>query len=383
MANDDTYVALLGSVSSGKTALIPSLERSALHAHGLPHDVQVQVKEDMAAFAADPVSGAGQVQGQVGLGKRKLAEARERAFRGVEFQLDSTLDNVIQYPMKLTVRRRTNVIERSVRIIDSGGGVMLPNEAQRRRLAGDQYSQVGVEAQRKQTLVDVLQKRVVGIVFCIDITQDDASKWEASFRELVEDIVRRFEVGPGRPRRRIALTFTKTDQLFMLDGMDAAKNALTRRTLLERLNATFESGAKKMLRVWHELERDEARRIEIRCFPTSVFGYIDQNGCVNYSSSKDTWLIGDPELRQSLNMSALSGDDPENDVVTSTLFRYWRPMLTIDPFLYAVFGEDRSLGVPINSHYMFRLSELFGGDDTEADSGARQVRKGGLFSWGS
>jgi len=381
MPNDEIYVALLGSVQSGKTALIPSLERSALYAHGLPHDVQIQVKEDMSAFSADAASG--NVAQADRPRKRKLAEARERAFRGIDFVQDPTLYEVVQYPMHVTARRRTNVIERKVRIIDSGGGVMLPSETARRQQAREEYSQAGVESQRKAALVNLLHKEVVGIVFCIDITQDDASKWESSFRELVEDIVRRFEVGPGRPRRRIALTFTKTDQLFMLDGMDAAKNALTRRTLLERLNATFESGAKKMLRVWHELERDEAKRIEIRCFPTSVFGYIDQNGCVNYSYSKDTWLIGDPELRQSLNMSAFSSTDPDNDVVTSTLFRYWRPMLTIDPFLYAVFGEDRSLGVPINSHYMFRLSELFGGDDTEADAGARQRRKGGLFSWGS
>lgn len=380
MTTGETYVALLGSVESGKTALIPSLDRSADHSHGLPHDMRVRVYEDEEAFSAEDAVGTNNADLPR---KLRLSEVRQGAFLRNQFIQQSTDVNVIQYPMRITCRHNGRTVDRRVRVIDSGGGVMLPSDRGRleRAVAERDYTQAGLQDRRKEALVRLLQTRVAGVIFCIDITEEDPEQWKASFDELVEDIVRKFPIEPGK-RRRIALTFTKTDQLFMLDGTSAARNALSRDAeLLPRLRNILQhagrAGTRNILKEWHRLEQEEKERIEIRCFPTSVFGYIHKNGCVNYSYSKNTWLIGDPELRQSRAMSGIDSDDSEH-----ALFKYWRPMLTIDPFIYAIFGETAVDGVTMKSNYSFRLSDLFGGDDTEADAAGRQREtRGGFFRW--
>ena len=368
MPDDITYVALLGPVGSGKTALIPSLQKSANNTHGLPHSISIKVSEDPQAFATE---GGGTSSGRGDqVRKRKLAEASQYAFRGDQYVQDATRDNVLQYPMRIGCRRGTATDERRVSIIDAGGGLMLPKDGERRARARNASNQGGIVDQRIKSLTDMLQKDVAGIIFCIDITADDVEQWADAFKELVEDIVRNFEVRPGRPKRRIALTFTKTDQLFMLDGMNAARNALTRATMLTRLQQTFRSATRDILAQWRNLEEEEKSKIEIRCFPTSVFGYIDKNGCVNYSYSKNTWLVGDEILREALGMSALADGDGGDDHAGS-LIKYWRPMLTIDPFIYAVYGDEvhKELGLPLASHYMFRLEEFLGVRDDEREDG--------------
>lgn len=376
MSEQVTYVALLGPVGSGKTALIPSLQKSASHTHGLRHDIDITVAEDTQAFQTE--AGTGTQPGRADqIRKLKLADASRYAFRGDQFEQPSTLDQVNQYPMRLRCRRGGVEISRKVSVLDSGGGLMLPSDRAKRERERNASNQGGLVEQRIKALQDLLIKDVRGIVFCIDITWENTQAWEDAFRELLDNIVRNFEVAPGQPRRRIALTFTKTDQLFMLDGMKAARNALTRQRLMERLQATFRSATRDILAEWRKLEGEQASRIEIRCFPTSVFGYIRDNGCVNYSLSKDTWLVGDDSLRDALGQDA--GEEAGDS--TSLAARFWRPMLTIDPFIYAAFGDDRGLGVPLASHYMFELDEFLGARDPEDAGPQGQERRWGPFRW--
>jgi hypothetical protein len=374
MSNDVAYVALLGPVQAGKTALIPSLQRSAKHTHGLDGAVKITVRQDEQEFSPDDAAAG---PGPVPFRKARLKEVNKRSVgRNLEPGSTSTAD-VSQCPLLFTFETDgRSRMERRLSIIDSGGGLFLATERDREDRAAAALERGGQEERRRAELTKILQERAAGIIFCIDITWKNTDQWEESFDDLLY-IIRSITVSRARPILRIALTFTKTDQLFLLEGRDAARQALSRVKLKRRLKEAVESGV-EILDKWRKLQSEHADKIDIACFATSVFGYIHENGCVNYSFNRRNWLLGDDNLFEALGISTDSQSDDVSGSDVPQLLKFWRPMLTVDPFIYAGFGYDTPFGDALESRYMFTLEDFLG---PSAAPPRRRRRRIGPFEW--
>ncbi|MGH6815345.1 MAG: hypothetical protein ACREC6_06560 [Hyphomicrobiaceae bacterium] len=342
-------IVLLGTTASGKSFLIASLRSCARWTHGLAADVTVQLRDEAGSLGADPVPDA---DGNFTL---SLHHAEERAWSGRKVLIDATVDNFYRYEVRLSCRFREQEGEdttvpymEAVRIVDTAGGVML----ERSRDFGP-----ASQSQKRQERIKTYRQLIAGargIVFCYDITETESFDWIRSFEDLEHSIATFDGIRKGEPRR-IAVAFTKTEYLFSLDGRDAVSRALDRGQMIARIQRALQRTDSDILMRLQTLEARNAGRIEVRCFPTSAFGYVFQNGCANYSHRTNNWLIGDDTI-----FKAEKGADP---IGGSEFFgKFWRPMLTIDPFVYAVFGSDPA----VQSKFMYTLDEILQPDTAPA-----------------
>ena len=355
-----SYVALLGPIASGKSSLLASIGFGAQNMHGFSGDMVVKV---VKGNAENPYPNHFRLL--------ELRQAYERAVKGKRWEQAATESVVNQYPLRVVLGRGAQPgLDRQFSVLDSGGGLLLPGRAAASAgPQGNPKDYVGRDQELRDNLTNIIKSEVDGIVFCIDLLENDAGDWREAFDELQLNVIEKFAArqAPRQQLRRIALTFTKTDQLFTYDGSAAAGLAFDREEMLARLRLVLHSN-KEVLEKWSHLAANMSDLVDVRCFATSTFGYVHGNGCVNYSwsgrGSNRQWLIGDDELTgaQSYGRQSDSGEPSGPTVAHNpedfTNTEYLRPAMTLDPFIYAAFGEMGADGEELRSRFSFDLEEL-------------------------
>gem|GEM_PF-6803388 len=304
-------VPLLGSVASGKTSLLAALRQAIDVGTGYTSAADVTLIEEVSAktnkLQHDGVLSDMEI--------RTLGELQEGIFAAAQLHLAATLDNIYVYPELIRFRRRKNrsFSYRQMAILDSGGGLMLPSRVH------EAAYQSEITQHRRNSYMNVL-RQVKGLVVCIDVLREFLGE---TFESEGSDLSELFMQNRGS-LERVAVAFTKMDLLMAHLGGDAAARSLNKAAIGSILKASLTDTRKSRLRELENMLRRNSAT-EMRCFPTSAFGFIRQTGVTNF-------------------------DVATGNMVTTS--RDWMPFLVADPFIYAAIGDVSDHG------YSFTLDEL-------------------------
>ena len=354
-------VALLGPVRSGKTSLLVTLGETAQYTHGFSDEVELAVADLIATPGG--ADDAGQPADLRRVQWKTLENATREAVFDEEFQPGATSLALQGYRVRLSCRYDDERTTHDIALIDGGGGLMVPKFDQN-------FDQDPEYLPNRDAYLSIL-KQAVGVVMCVDIFEDNFDDWKDSF-QMIQSLLADDTNGQ---RKFVAVAFTKTEQLFVLDGPRAVLLALNRWELRTRLRRALKNRAvRRLLQTLQTLQANAARDVEIRCFATSVYGYVVQNGCANCTHDGRQMLIRDAELSNMIHethlSNSLSGADAwsgSRGIATKELSirRYWRPVLTIDPFVHAAGLMD-----DLPARLAYDIDELLteDGDETAAPS---------------
>lgn len=362
-------VALLGPVRSGKTSLLVTLSETAQYTHGFSDEVELAVADLIATPGAAPEAGQPAAFDRVQW--KTLENATRESVYNEEFQPGSTLNAVLGYRVNLSCSHDDERATHDIALIDGGGGLMVPKFDQN-------FDNDPNYIPNRDSYLAIL-KQAVGVVMCVDIFEDNFDDWKDSF-QVIQSLLADDTNGQ---RKFVAVAFTKTEQLFVLDGPRAVLLALNRWELRTRLRRALKNRAvRRLLQTLQSLRANAASEVDIRCFATSVYGYVVQNGCANCTHDGRQMLIRDAELSHMIHEThlgpgpgAAEGTNLAHDVATKALSirRYWRPVLTIDPFVHAAGLMD---DLPVRLAY--EIDELLDIDDSDQPARPSQGQGGGL-----
>jgi len=312
-----TLIAMLGPVKAGKTSMLVTLRETAQSTHGFTADVELALNDLVGDDPSTPPL-QGLPSDISNIKWTTLQATKRNAIVDNDFRLGSTLNSLTGYCFKLTCRFGEERDAIDVVLVDGGGGLMVPKYADEENLAQDPNY-----APNRESYLAVL-KHATGIVLCVDIFEDNFDDWKDSF-QIIQALISDDSTTQGK---FIAVAFTKTEQLFILDGPQAVLWALNPHELRSRLRRAVQNRAvRQLLETLQTMRNNAARMVDVRCFATSVYGYVLQNGCANCNHDGTQMLLRDDELA--------SMSTPETVTRDLAISKFWRPVSTVDPFVHA------------------------------------------------
>jgi hypothetical protein len=181
------------------------------------------------------------------------------------------------------------------------------------------------------------------IVYCLPITLTPTSL-AADQRQVdvIVDLIMNDKIG----LERISICLTKYEAVWAPYGSEAFDLACDRDKFVAVARERVPAGLKRVL---IELARrgrrspSSGKAVEVCLTPVSAFGFVKDNGCVNFNPATGRLLV---ESGENVAVDARSGVKPPfySDLEA---VRYWQPFYVVDPLIYAAFGQKGDLTIDI------------------------------------
>lgn len=161
------------------------------------------------------------------------------------------------------------------------------------------------------------------VLLCLPIVKRIAPQQEAALQDFIHDFIRHRRI------RELVVCFTMYEKLGIDMGRDAFRRLATRRMAREQMARALNDQLRPLDNALRQFDGRWGRRVW--CAPVSTYGFIPQHGGVNLAR------FGDDELLRSLPEGNPHGiPSPYSH---DQAFHYWRPFLTLDPFVFIATGN--------------------------------------------
>lgn len=161
------------------------------------------------------------------------------------------------------------------------------------------------------------------VLLCLPIGKRIPPQQEAALQEFIHDFIHHRRI------RELVVCFTMYERLGVDMGRDAFRRLATRRMAAEQMARALNDQLRPLDNALRQFDGRRGRRVW--CVPVSTYGFIPQHGGVNLARFGDNELLRTlPEANPHGIPSPYSGDQA---------FHYWRPFLTLDPFVFIATGN--------------------------------------------
>jgi len=325
--SDAVHCTVIGPVGSGKTALLSSLVRC----------------DEADSYSYQDRQRVGITYGNADFDGFRGERLRER-FRSRAF-LDATPLNAFSRPQfslevagKHANRPFPPASETSFTAFDGSGGLLLGRIDEKGEMRWDDLDR-GRTSEEKRLLaaealsaLNAMLAKSESVILCIPLGRSIPAQEAAPLTQRIYELRRR------RALRRVIVCFTMYEKLGVGMGRQAyrelANPEAARRYMSMALRA--HNGILKALRSLHH------KRKEVWCVPVSAYGFIPENGGINY----------DPNARHLLTRTPI-GDKEAMTLEAPYEFQeawdHWHPFCTLDPFIFIASGAKDRAGTLILS----------------------------------
>lgn len=219
-------------------------------------------------------------------------------------------------------------------ITDAAGGLLMGGSA------GNQSREDMRLASRFVNRV----KRSRGLVYClpVDMTELDL---DADYKQI--NVIKDLVVDNELALERVVICLTKYESLWANAGLgtEALDRAREPDAFMAIAREKLPQGLMQALLALSERPSptDSRRRIEVCVSPVSAFGFVKNNGCVNFNPHSKGLLVEAGHVLPTHPHCSLQPPYYADGVAAD----YWQPFHIVDPFVYAAFGDKGRLTVDV------------------------------------
>lgn len=289
---------IMGPGRSGKTLLLMSLRHCAdTRSHSYANNYTVTISDRNADF--------------------RTLEDRLPGHFSDGFQLDaSDLGDcfVPEFTLHVTakhgLKREHNI---RYRTFDGAGGLLVEGSAYSH---DERYRKCRAKLESALSECDK-------VLLCVPIVKRIVPEQQAALLDFIHEFIRHRRI------REIVVCFTMYEKLGIGMGRDAFRRLATRRMAAEQMSRALDDQLRPLDNVLRQFHGRRGRKVW--CVPVSTFGFVPRHGGVNLGLSAGAEL-----LRTLPDDNRWGLESPYSR--ESAYVHYWRPFLTIDPFVFIATG---------------------------------------------
>ncbi len=230
-------------------------------------------------------------------------------------------------------RRAPERISADIWLSDAAGGLLFGSTE------GNEQSRD--ERQRATEFAEVV-RNARGLIYCLPATLTPTSlAADRKQMDIIVDLIMNDQTG----LERIVVCMTKYEAVWDRYGSEAFDLAGDRDRFIDVARERIPEGLRTLL---IDLARRNRRSpsgkpVEVCLTPASAFGFVKDNGCVNFNPATGRLLVEGGEniprdMRSDVPLPFYSDLEAVN---------YWQPFYIVDPFIYAAFGEKGKLTIDV------------------------------------